>query len=216
MHIFHTVVSGPWIGARRFTAPDLSIELMPKSCSNTEIKRAMRPSPVTICVLLLALIATSVRPATAQIPRPAPEPLKADLVIVDKSERVLQLIRKGSVLKTFAIALGRAPQGAKRMEGDGRTPEGVYTLDWRNPDSQFYRAIHVSYPRPDETTHADRWGVSPGGLIMVHGLPNGIDDPRIVGHPWIDWTDGCIAVTNDEMDEIWSRVDDGTTIIIYP
>ncbi len=176
----------------------------------------MRPSPVTVCALLVVLLAASLRPAAAQIPRPAPSQWKADLVVVDKSERTLQLIRNGGVLKSYAIALGRAPQGDKRMEGDGRTPEGVYTLDWRNPNSQFYRAIHVSYPRPDDTAHADRWGVSPGGLIMIHGLPNGIDDPRVVGHPRIDWTDGCIAVTNDEMDEIWSSVDDGTTIIIYP
>lgn len=176
----------------------------------------MRPSPLTVCVLLVALLAVALRPATAQIPRSAPGPSKADLVIVDKSKRTLQLIRDGRALKTFAVALGRAPQGDKRMEGDGRTPEGVYTLDWRNPESQFYRAIHVSYPRADDIAHAERWGVSPGGLIMIHGLPNGIDDPRVLGHPRIDWTNGCIAVTNEEMDEIWARVDDGTTIIIFP
>jgi len=176
----------------------------------------MRPSQLTVCALLALLLAAPLRPATAQLPRAAPEPLKADLVIVDKSERSLQLIRQGRVLKTYAVALGRAPEGDKRMEGDGRTPEGVYTLDWRNPDSQFYRSIHVSYPRPGDTVHAERWGVSPGGLIMIHGLPNGVDDPDILGHPRIDWTNGCIAVTNAEMDEIWSRVEDGTTIIIYP
>lgn len=176
----------------------------------------MRPSLTMIAVLMLAATAVSTHAVRAQIPRPEPAPLKADLVVVDKSERVLQLRRQGRVLKTYRIALGPAPQGPKRMEGDGRTPEGVYTLDWRNPDSQFYRSIHVSYPHPRDTTHAERWGVSPGGLIMVHGLPDGINTPRQAGHPRIDWTNGCIAVTNDEMDEIWARVDDGTTIIIYP
>jgi murein L,D-transpeptidase YafK len=152
-------------------------------------------------------------PATAQLPRA--EPVKADLVIVRKKDRTLELRRAGRIIKTFPIALGSSPAGPKRKEGDGRTPEGVYTLDWRNSNSQFYRAIHISYPREDDQVHAIRWGVSPGGLIMLHGLPNGVSAAR-VGHPWNDWTNGCIAVTNEEMDEIWSMVDDGTTIIIYP
>jgi len=171
-----------------------------------------------LVTLLLALplavaMLNSARPAGAQIPRL--DLGKADLVVVHKGERMLKLMREGRVLKTYPIALGSDPSGAKRKEGDGRTPEGVYTLDWRNANSQFYRAIHISYPRRDEGEHAERWGVSPGGLIMIHGLPNGIPAPR-VGHPWNDWTNGCIAVTNEEMDEIWSQVEDGTTIIIYP
>jgi murein L,D-transpeptidase YafK len=125
------------------------------------------------------------------------------------------LKRGGEVLRTFAIALGRDPNGPKLQEGDGRTPEGVYTLDWRNPTSQFHRSIHVSYPRPKDAEHATRWGVSPGGQIMLHGLPNGVAAER-VGHPRRDWTDGCIALTNEEIEEIWARVEDGTTIIIYP
>ena len=152
-------------------------------------------------------------PATAQLPRA--EPAKADLVIVRKKDRTLELRRDGRVIKAFPIALGPRPAGPKRKEGDGRTPEGVYTLDWRNSNSQFYRAIHVSYPRGDDGLHALRWGVSPGGLIMLHGLPNGVSAAQ-VGHPWSDWTNGCIAVTNEEMDQIWSMVEDGTTIIIYP
>jgi murein L,D-transpeptidase YafK len=140
---------------------------------------------------------------------------KVDLVVVYKAERILQLKRAGRVLRTFPIALGREPTGPKLQEGDGRTPEGVYTLDWRNPDSQFYRAIHISYPRQGRSHHATRWGVSPGGHIMLHGLPNGVSAER-VGHPRRDWTEGCIALTNEEIDEIWARVEDGTTIIIYP
>jgi murein L,D-transpeptidase YafK len=152
-------------------------------------------------------------PATAQLPRA--EPVKADLVIVRKKDRTLELRHAGRIIKAFPIALGPSPAGPKRKEGDGRTPEGVYTLDWRNSNSQFYRAIHISYPREDDQPHAVRWGVSPGGLIMLHGLPNGVSAAR-VGHPWNDWTNGCIAVTNEEMDQIWSMVEDGTTIIIYP
>jgi murein L,D-transpeptidase YafK len=140
---------------------------------------------------------------------------KADLVIVYKGERILQLKRAGHLLKTFPIALGREPSGPKLQEGDGRTPEGVYTLDWRNPNSKYHRAIHISYPREGESEQAIRWGVSPGGQIMLHGLPNGVPAER-VGHPRRDWTDGCIALTNEQIDEIWARVEDGTTIIIYP
>jgi murein L,D-transpeptidase YafK len=143
------------------------------------------------------------------------EQVKADLVVVYKRERVLQLKRAGEVLRTFPIALGREPNGPKLQEGDGRTPEGVYTLDWRNPTSQFHRSIHVSYPRPGDADHALRWGVSPGGQIMLHGLPNGVAAER-VGHPTRDWTEGCIALTNEQIEEIWARVEDGTTIIIYP
>jgi murein L,D-transpeptidase YafK len=155
----------------------------------------------------------SVDPALANLGQD--EQSKADLVVVYKAERILQLKRAGRVLKTFPIALGRDPKGPKLQEGDGRTPEGVYTLDWRKPDSQFYRALHISYPREGESVHATRWGVSPGGHIMLHGLPNGVSAERI-GHPRRDWTNGCIALTNEEIDEIWARVEDGTTIIIYP
>jgi murein L,D-transpeptidase YafK len=159
----------------------------------------------------LAMPATA--PAFAQLPRL--ETQKADLVVVRKGKRILQLMRDGRPFKTYPIALGPDPEGPKRRAGDGRTPEGVYTLDWRNPNSNFYRAIHVSYPAAHDEEAARRWGVPLGGLIMIHGLPNGVPAMR-VGHPWNNWTNGCIAVSNREMDEIWSLVDDGTTIIIYP
>jgi len=138
-----------------------------------------------------------------------------DLVIIYKGDRLLQLKSGGHVVRSFEIALGAQPKGHKLHEGDNRTPEGVYTLDWRNASSQFHRSMHISYPHNDDQAAALRRGVSPGGLIMIHGLPNG----RRAGdmnHPRNDWTNGCIAVTNDEMDEIWSLVEDGTTIIIFP
>lgn len=166
----------------------------------------------TLAFLILAMAAW---PGEAAANLSPDEQTKADLVVVYKGERILQLQRQGRVLKSFPIALGREPNGPKRKEGDGRTPEGVYILDWRNPNSRFHRAIHVSYPRAGEDAQALRWGVSPGGEIMLHGLPNGVSADR-VGHPLRDWTDGCIALTNEAIDEIWARVDDGTTIIIYP
>jgi murein L,D-transpeptidase YafK len=173
----------------------------------------MRQLYATTFALLLLLGLMGTDPAAANLT--SDDQAKADLVVVYKGERILQLKRAGRVLKSFPIALGREPRGRKLREGDGRTPEGVYTLDWRNPNSRFYRAIHISYPRPGVDEHAQRWGVAPGGLIMLHGLPNGVPAER-VGHPRRDWTDGCIALTNEEMDEVWARVDDGTTIIIYP
>jgi murein L,D-transpeptidase YafK len=164
-----------------------------------------------ILALVLGLLAGS----PAQATETARYDRKADLVVVYKAKRELQLLHHGRVIRRYAVALGRNPEGHKRMEGDGRTPEGVYQIDWRNPNSNFYRALHVSYPQERDLPSAARWGVSPGGLIMLHGLPNGFDRDY-VGHPERDWTNGCIALTNDEIDEIWSLVDDGTTIIIFP
>jgi murein L,D-transpeptidase YafK len=165
-----------------------------------------------LAALFVAALA-HVPPGSAQIPRLAIG--KADLVLVHKAERRLELKRDGRTIRRFKIALGRNPVGPKRKAGDGRTPEGVYTLDWRNPNSEFYRSIHVSYPQPWDYDRANRWGVSPGDLIMIHGLPNDAGTAASQ-HPKIDWTNGCIAVTNDEMDQIWHLVDDGTPIIIYP
>jgi murein L,D-transpeptidase YafK len=166
-----------------------------------------------LAAALVVLAVTPGEPVRAQIPHF--KPAKADLVIVRKAARSLELLEAGRVIASYRIALGRAPDGPKRQEGDGRTPEGVYTLDWRNANSNFHRSLHISYPRAWDDLRALRWGVSPGGEIMVHGLPNGVSAAR-VGHPYVDWTDGCIALTNEEIDEIWARVDDGTTIIIYP
>jgi murein L,D-transpeptidase YafK len=168
--------------------------------------------------LLLAAVLTSGLgaggpPARAQIVHSVEA--KADLVIVHKAKRTLELRRDGEVLASYRVALGPEPTGTKRQEGDGRTPEGVYTLDWRNTESGFYRSLHISYPSPADRTPADRWGVSAGGLIMIHGMPKGRNADS-VGHPSNDWTNGCIAVTNDEIDHIWQSVEDGTTIIIYP
>lgn len=140
---------------------------------------------------------------------------KADLVRVDKSDRRLELLRKGTVLRSYRVALGNAPEGHKREEGDERTPEGRYVLDWRNPGSSFHKSIHISYPNAADRAAAKAAGRDPGGLIMIHGQPNGFG-----WWSWllqlVDWTDGCIAVTDAEMDEIWTMVDNGTPIEITP
>lgn len=141
--------------------------------------------------------------------------LHADRVVLLKKERSLQLLKQGKVLKTYKVALGGNPVGPKTEQGDHKTPEGVYLLDSRNLHSQFYKSIHISYPNVRDRAAARQRGVSPGGDVFVHGLPNGYG---FVGasHRLKDWTDGCIAVTNAEMDEIWNSVADGTPIEIRP
>ncbi len=144
------------------------------------------------------------------------EPLqKVDLIRVDKSERRMQLLRKGEVVRLYRISLGSNPAGHKQKEGDGRTPEGRYRIDWRNPRSKFYRSLHISYPNTQDRRAARLMGVSPGGAIMIHGLPNGWGWAAPFLAP-LDWTDGCIAVRDSEMDEIWNAVRDGTPIEILP
>ena len=145
----------------------------------------------------------------------ADKPLHADRVLVLKKERTLQLLSQGRVIKSYKVALGGDPLGPKMRQGDHKTPEGIYVLNSRNEHSQFYKSIHISYPDAKDREAARKKGISAGGDVFVHGLPN--------GYGWIgashrlkDWTDGCIAVTNAEMDEIWMAVADGTPIEIRP
>ena len=144
-------------------------------------------------------------------------PLKADRLVVLKGERRLVLMRGDRVLKVYRVALGRYPKGHKTREGDAKTPEGTYTVDYRidSDRSKFYRALHISYPNRKDRANARRLGVDPGGQIMIHGLPTKWS-AKEVGHPRLDWTQGCIALTNREMDEIWAMVADGTEIEIHP
>ena len=146
-----------------------------------------------------------------------PERLQADHVIVKKSERKMQLLHRGEVVREYSVPLGDRPIGHKLEEGDERTPVGDYILDWRNPNSQFYKSIHVSYPNERDKLFARAMGFSAGGMIMIHGTPNYISSPSVLReYARRDWTDGCIAVTNDEMDEIWATVRPGTPIRILP
>ena len=132
-----------------------------------------------------------------------------------KGARRMLLLQGTRVLRDYAVALGKNPRGPKRNHGDGRTPEGRYLLDGRSVDTAFHRAIHISYPNTADIEFARKAGLAPGDGVMIHGLP---DDANWIGdaHRELDWTNGCIAVTDDEMDEIWELVDDGTPIEIRP
>lgn len=134
-----------------------------------------------------------------------------DLVVVIKSARVMYLYVDGIPVKTFHIGLGDNPIGDKRHSGDERTPEGAYILDWRNPDSLYDRSIHISYPNARDRAWSRAHGVDPGGNIMIHGQPV-YDFEKRTG----DWTNGCIAISDQAMDILWRRVPMGTPIHIYP
>ena len=121
----------------------------------------------------------------------------------------------GREVRSYDIALGPSPEGHKQQEGDGRTPEGRYVIDWRNVNSAFHRSLHISYPNAGDRARARRRGVDPGGAIMIHGLPNGMGTLGGL-HVASDWTLGCIAVTSEEIEEIWRVVRDGTPIEIGP
>lgn len=167
--------------------------------------------PVLILVLLITV---GYYLAERQLPRYLARRLpRADKVLVKKTERRLYLLREGQVIEDYRIALGGNPTGHKRQEGDCRTPEGHYRLDWRNPRSRYYLSIHISYPDQDDRRWAQVRGVAPGGNIMIHGLPNwrGWWYTLLVNR---DWTLGCIAVSNPAMVEIWWAVPDGTPIEI--
>jgi murein L,D-transpeptidase YafK len=140
----------------------------------------------------------------------------ADYVLVRKVERKLYLYRRGKILKTYRVALGKQPNGHKQRSGDSRTPEGLYTLDWRNSDSKFFRSIHVSYPSASDRLNAHERGDVPGGEIMIHGQPTDRAEKSKLLLYKNDWTEGCIAVQNHEMLEIWQAVKDGTPIEIIP
>jgi murein L,D-transpeptidase YafK len=176
------------------------------------------PKRTSLCVLLFAALGTaafgqtlttvaSVRASAVSVP------LKVDRVLVLKREHRMLLFSGDQVVKSYKVALGSGGLAPKRQQGDGRTPEGLYTIDWRNPASHFHLALHISYPQPADKQRARQLGANPGGDIMIHGL-----DPESTwvgaNHRLTDWTDGCIAVTDSEIEEIWQMVPDGTTVEI--
>jgi murein L,D-transpeptidase YafK len=168
-----------------------------------------------VLLLLLCLAAAGVAGYAYLNLNPLPGVAVADRVLVEKSRRRLTLLRDGKTLKTYSVALGGAPSGAKEFEGDQRTPEGIYTIDFHKPDSDFHLALHISYPQLPDVERAAAEGRSAGSDIMIHGLPN--------GRSWIgrfhrrrDWTAGCIAVTDFEIEEIYRAVPDGTPVEIQP
>jgi len=149
---------------------------------------------------------------------PAQQPIaraKADAILILKKDHVMELLAQGEVIHTYKVALGQGGLAPKEREGDGRVPEGHYIIDSRNAASAYHKALHISYPNADDRRRAAKLGVPPGGAVMIHGLPNG---KGWVGasHSLYDWTLGCVAVTDDEIDEIWQMVPIGTPVEIRP
>ena len=146
---------------------------------------------------------------------PLPPGTTIDRVVVEKAARKLSLFHDGRRLKSYRVALGRSPIGPKEKEGDMKTPEGIYKIDSRNAQSSFHLALHISYPSNDDNTHAAERGVSAGFDIMIHGIRNGLGWMGAF-HRRKDWTAGCIALTDEEIEELWRVTPDGTTIEIRP
>ena len=142
------------------------------------------------------------------------EPEKVNRILVDKSERTMVLFSNGRPLRTYPVSLGFNPTGHKRYEGDKRTPEGIYLIDGKNPDRAYHLSLHISYPNERDVRLARERGWDPGGQIMIHGLPTGLI--KTSAKYEYDWTDGCIAVSNKAIEEIWQLVDEGTLIEITP
>lgn len=165
--------------------------------------------PGSICSLVLVLL-TALAVSTA----PAKPNPTADRILVLKSAHTMELLNHGEILKTYKVALGN-PHGTKIQAGDKKTPEGVYLVDAKNSQSLFHRALHLSYPNAADRERARKLGVRPGGDIEIHGLPK---QYAWLGaaHRQMDWTTGCIAVTNPEIDEIWTLVPVGTPVEIRP
>ena len=161
-----------------------------------------------VCLALFAqAVAMSAQQQTA--------PQKAESILILKKDHVMELLAGGRVIRTYKVALGRGGLAPKEREGDGRTPEGHYTIDAKYAVSHYHKAFHVSNPNAGDRARAAKLGASPGGAIMIHGLPNG---KGWVGarHRLYDWTLGCIAVTDEEIDEIWNLVPVGTPVEIRP
>jgi murein L,D-transpeptidase YafK len=169
---------------------------------------ALRLARAALCLTLCAIAAAlpAQQPASSQ---------KADSVLILKKDHLLELLAAGKVIRTYKVALGQGGLAPKQREGDGRTPEGHYVIDARSADSHYHKALHISYPNAEDRKRAASLGVAPGGAIMIHGLPNG---KGYIGaaHRLYDWTLGCIAVTDDEIDEIWTLVPVGTPVEIRP
>ena len=178
-------------------------------------RRAILAVGATALFGALALIGWDFLQLGRRVPPMIPAADRATSMVVDKAARRMTLLRDGTPVKIYDVVLGSAPSGHKQQAGDGRTPEGAYMIDFKNPKSRFHLALRISYPNADDRDRAGRKGVAPGGDIMIHGLPNGLG---WLGdwHRMRDWTDGCIAVTGTQIEEIWAMVDVGTKIDIRP
>lgn len=172
-----------------------------------------RPKRITVLLLIVA-IAFVFWLANRHTSNLSPNRI-ADRIVVWKSDRKLSLVSNEDTLWTYSISLGREPVGSKTREGDNKTPEGEYIIDSRMENSAFHLSLHITYPDSAAIANAETGGYDPGGAIMIHGLRNGLG---WIGklHLLFDWTRGCIAVTNLEIEEIWRACPNGTPITIYP
>jgi murein L,D-transpeptidase YafK len=153
---------------------------------------------------------------TGSVPAQQPVPAqKADSILILKKDHMLELLANGKVIHTYEVAIGRGGLAPKEKEGDALTPEGHYFIDAKNEASAYHRALHISYPNAGDRARAAKHGVPPGGAIMIHGLPNGMGWVGSAQHLY-DWTLGCVAVTNSEIEEIWNLVPVGTPVEIRP
>ena len=174
----------------------------------------MTRAAIVLLAVVLALVCVTYLYAH-HVWKPLPTGTTIDRIVIEKSARKLSVLANGKMLKTYRVALGRNPVGAKQQEGDDKTPEGTYNIDGRNPQSNFHLGLHVSYPSAQDKAHAAARGVSAGFDIMIHGIQNG---RGWIGafHRLSDWTAGCIALTDEEMEELWRVTPDGTTVEIRP
>lgn len=164
------------------------------------------PKHARHALIIAALLLTGAATMDAPLPQ-------VDQLVVDKAARTLRLYSQGQLVRTISgLQFGDAPVGHKRFEGDERTPEGRYRIDYGNPDSAYHLSLHISYPNAADVAYAEARGRSPGGQIFIHGQPNALARGRMRG----DWTDGCIAVSNTEMELLWQTVPDGAVIDILP
>jgi murein L,D-transpeptidase YafK len=168
-----------------------------------------------IVLLIICVMAVGLVVAAYLNVNPLPHDAVADRILVEKAARRLTLLQNGRALKSYSVALGRTPVGAKEFEGDQRTPEGIYSVDFHKADSDYHLALHISYPEQHDVDRATAHGLSAGTDIMIHGLPNG---RGWIGrfHRRADWTAGCIAVADFEIEEIYRAVPDGTAIELRP
>lgn len=179
------------------------------------MKTLLRLLIYILLLISLGFFAASVFSPPVQVQLPPPPALtgEVDLIVIEKTARRMQLFQDGKPVRTYRIALGFAPDGDKDRQGDGKTPEGVFTIDRRNAASAFHLSLGLDYPRPEDIAKAAAGGYSPGGDIFIHGQPNALPDGfRLKG----DWTAGCIAVTNTEIREIWAATPIGTKVEIRP
>jgi murein L,D-transpeptidase YafK len=165
---------------------------------------------LAVCLVLAGLMIYYFYPESK-----LPNAAQIDNIIVYKSRRQMLVYSNGRLLKTYSVSLGRQPVGAKEFEGDNKTPEGIYFINDKNPNSDYYKNLGVSYPNESDIENAKRFGKSAGGDIKIHGLKNKLG---FIGkfHRWFDWTAGCIAVTDNEIDELYSAIKIGTPVEIKP